>query len=111
MKYLNFFILIIAIISMCSCEVIEDITGDSGLRIVNDCDDEIRVYFDDDYIGQVDAESSKTWDVPSGQHKIKATAPFSTPYEETHSFISGEIVIIELETVGKYGNQPVLNTI
>lgn len=71
------------------CEKDEDITGDSYLRIINNCDYGVRIYFDDADIGRVNSEENETWSVPSGTHTIKATCSFSEDYEASHSFNAG----------------------
>ena len=90
------------ILSFAGCEEIETISGDSNLKIVNDCDYSVKIYFDDAYIGRVSSEEDETWACPSGSHTIKATCTYSEDYEATHNFISGNVTVIQLETVNKY---------
>ena len=49
----------------------EWITGDSALTVENPLWDDHTVYFDGQYIGKVDRESTRTWEVPSGVHEIR----------------------------------------
>ncbi len=85
-----------------ACEEIETISGDSNLKIINDCDYSVKIYFDDAYIGRISSDENETWACPSGSHTIKATCSYSEDYEATHNFISGNTTVITLETVSKY---------
>jgi hypothetical protein len=102
MKNLKFLILFSALI-FCGCpEEIESIFGDSNLRVINDCDYNVKVYFDNSYIGKVDSENEESWSVPSGMHTIKATCTFATDYKESHFFNSGATTVIRLEIIDKF---------
>lgn len=102
MKNLKFLMLFFALI-FCGCpEEIESIIGDSNLRVINDCDYNVKVYFDNRYIGKVDSEKEESWSVPSGMHTIKATCTYATEYKESHFFNSGETTVIRLEIINKF---------
>jgi len=47
------------------------ITGDSALTVENPLGDDYTVYFDGKYIGSVDSNSTRTWEVPSGAHSVQ----------------------------------------
>lgn len=98
MKNIKFLILFVTLfIFGCSDEEIEPITGDSSLKIVNECIYDLKIYFDDSYIGQVKSEEDETWSVPSGQHTIKATCNYADAYKATHIFQAGKTTVIPLE--------------
>lgn len=99
MKNLKLLILLIPIvlISGIACEKAESISGDSSLKIINDCSTSVRIYFDGDYIGRVGSDESETWSVPSGTHEIKATSSFHNDFKKTYNFIAGQTRIIRLE--------------
>ena len=102
MKKFKFLILFFALI-FCGCpEEIESIIGDSNLRIINDCDYNVKVYFDNSYIGKVDSENEETWSVPSGTHTVKATCSYATDYNESHFFSSGQTTEIRLVITNKF---------
>lgn len=65
MKYFRFALFIIALITLLGCEEIENIYGDSNLKIINKCQSDLKIYFDNSYIGKVDSEDNRTWSVPS----------------------------------------------
>jgi hypothetical protein len=102
MKYLKFILLAFMVFVFAGCEEIETISGDSNLKIINDCDYSVKIYFNDAYIGRVSSDEDEIWSCPSGTHTIKATSTYSENYEATHNFISGNITVIQLETVNKY---------
>lgn len=93
----------IAFIAFGCPEKIDSISGDSFLKIINDSDYSVKIYFDDAYIGRVSSSKDDSWSVPSGSHIIKATCSFSEDYEATHIFYAGSTTVITLETVNKYG--------
>ncbi len=102
MKKLKFLILFLALIFYGCPEEIESIIGDSNLKVINDCDYNVKVYFDDSYIGKVDSENEESWSVPSGMHTIKATCTYATDYKESHFFNSGETTVIRLEIINNF---------
>lgn len=89
-------IILLGVLSV-SCEQTEEISGDSSLKIINDCDYGVRIYFDDINLGRVESEDEKTWSVPSGNHTVKATCSFANDYEEDFNFIAGVTTTIRLE--------------
>lgn len=104
MKNFKFLMLFfIAFIAFGCPEEINPISGDSYLKIINDTDYSVKIYFDNSYIGRVGSDKDDSWSVPSGSHVIKATCSFSEDYEATHNFYSGNITEITLKTVNKYG--------
>lgn len=74
-----------------------EISGDSSMKIINDCDYGVRIYFDNINLGRVESEDEKTWSVPSGNHTVKATCSFANDYEEDFDFITGMTTTIRLE--------------
>jgi hypothetical protein len=62
-----------------SCK--KDISGECIFYVWNKVDKKIKVFFDGDKIGKVDANSTETWDVPSGRYLIKVTCSGLDPYE------------------------------
>ena len=102
MKKLKILILFLALIFYGCPEEIESIIGDSNLRVINDCDYNVKVYFDDSYIGKVDSENEKIWSVPSGMHTVKATCNYASDYKESHFFNSGQTTVIRLEIINKF---------
>ena len=56
-------IILLGVLSV-SCEQNEEISGDSSLKIINDCDYGVRIYFDDINLGRLESEDEKTWSVP-----------------------------------------------
>ncbi|MBU8892144.1 MAG: hypothetical protein KOO66_05160 [Bacteroidales bacterium] len=81
-----FSLFLLAIISI-SCEEEEvEISGDSGLIVVNDLSVDADIYFDGDYIGDVDDDDSREWSVPSGNHTVKADCSYMGDIEESKYF-------------------------
>ena len=61
---------------LCGCESGGEteemaISGDSGLLVKNEMPEKAMVLFDHDLIGYVDALSSRSWQVPSGRHRVQ----------------------------------------
>lgn len=50
---------------------VEEISGDSFLKVVSECPRDTRVYFDGKYIGVVGVGSNRIWEVPSGKHTVR----------------------------------------
>lgn len=102
MKKLFLILSIIAGIFFISCEKTEtEISGDSSLKIINNCDFTVSIYFDDDFIGKVDKEASRTWSVPSGNHEVRASGSFASDVTENPTFIAGNTIVITLSTGDK----------
>jgi len=97
MKYPAYILMILLGILSVSCEQTEEISGDSKMKIVNDCDYGIRIYFDNINLGRVESDEEKTWSVPSGNHTVKATCSFANDYEDDFNFITGMTTTIRLE--------------
>jgi hypothetical protein len=109
MKNFKFLMLLFAVI-FCGCPDIEIISGDSQMKIINDCDYSVKIYFDNSYIGKVDSEKEDTWSVPSGTHTVKATCSYATDYNESHIFNSGQTTEIRLVITNKF-SKSVLRTV
>ena len=97
MKHIKFLALILIIVLVAACEKAEDITGDSSLKIINDCSVSLKIYFDDSYIGRVSSDEDETWSVPSGNHKITAKSSFHDDFEGFFNFTTGQTRVIRLE--------------
>ena len=95
-KWVLFSLIAISVL-FAACEKGEPITGDSKLKVVNECDVSIKIYFDGTKLGSINSDDSETWSVPSGTHTIKGTCSFSQDYEGTHKFYAGKTTTIRLE--------------
>jgi len=95
-KRIFVFSILLAILSV-GCEKVEEISGDSSMKIINDCDYGVRIYFDNINLGRVESDEQKTWSVPSGNHTVKATCSFANDYEDDFDFIAGMTTTIRLE--------------
>jgi hypothetical protein len=81
------------VIIITSCEEDEmEITGDSGLLVVNELTIDAEIYFDGDFIGDVDDEDSREWSVPSGTHTVKAECSYMGDVEKTPYFPKGGVI-------------------
>ena len=90
----------------CSCEGKGDsgdaggekaITGDSTLEVINRSSDETTLYFDGDYIGNVRGDATRSWSVPSGEHRIEtdnAEKDNSDGIDRSFSFSPGRVTSI-----------------
>ncbi len=87
-----------------SCEKEKDISGDSRLKVFNKADNKTKVYFDEDLIGKMDGNSSKSWSVPSGNHTVKATSTGLDPYKKNIDFPKGMTFELTLSEDSKAGN-------
>ena len=99
MKFAKGFFLIMAlsilslVITLTSCEEDEiEISGDSGLLVENQLTVDAEIYFDGDYIGDVDGEDSREWSVPSGNHTVKAECSYMGDVEKTPYFPKGSVI-------------------
>lgn len=80
-------------IILTSCEEDEmDISGDSGLLVVNELSVDAEIYFDGDFIGDVDGEDTREWDVPSGNHTVKAECSYMGDVEKSPYFPKGGVI-------------------
>lgn len=71
------------------------LSGDSGLKIQNVSSDDMTVYFDGGYIGNVPSHGERTWSVPSGSHRVEidnAEHDLSERWSETLEFAAGSTV-------------------
>ena len=101
-KKLFLILSIIAGILFIGCEKTEtEISGDSSLKIINNCNFTVSIYFDDDFIGKVDKEANRTWSVPSGNHEVRASSSFASDVTENPTFIAGNTIVITLSTGAK----------
>ena len=96
LKWVIFSIITISMLST-KCEKDEPISGDSYLKVINDCNVSIKIYFDDAKLGSISSDKDETWSVPSGTHAIKATCSFYEDYEGSHKFYSGKTTTIRVE--------------
>jgi len=97
MKNLICIIMLFMSVLYAGCEEAEEISGDSSMKIINDCTYSVKIYFDGTYIGIVSSDENETWSVPSGQHKVKATCSFANDYEDNFNFTAGMTTTIRLE--------------
>jgi len=111
MKNLTGIIMLIVFIFSAGCEKTEEISGDSSLKIINDCTYSVKIYFDDTNIGYISSEDEKIWSVPSGNHNIKATCSFANDYEDDFNFVAGMTTTIRLELQNKSQQALVLHAI
>jgi hypothetical protein len=103
-------IVLLAILAV-ACEKETEISGDSSLKIINDCTYSVKIYFDDAYIGWLSSEKEETWSVPSGNHTVKATCSFANDFEEDFNFIAGMTTTIRLELQKKSQEAMALNAV
>lgn len=80
-----------------TCEKDDPISGDSKLKVINECGVSIKIYFDGTKLGSVNSDDTETWSVLSGTHTIKGTCSLSKDYEASHKFYTGKITTIRLE--------------
>jgi len=79
------------------------ISGDSVLKINNDISSSVNIFFDNQFIGDINSEESKIWDAPSGNHTIKATNLGSEAYNESFNFVEGDTIELTLYVSIKSG--------
>lgn len=79
------------------------ISGDSVLKIINDISSSVNIFFDDQFIGDIDSEESRIWDAPSGNHTIKATSLGSEAYSDSFNFVDGDTIELTLYVMIKSG--------
>jgi hypothetical protein len=100
LKAIMILMLIIAFPSFISCEkdkVEEEISGDSTLRVVNDSSLDFEILFDSKFIGQVDNGDSRTWSVPSGNHRLQCNCTgLGNDLDENFYFSSGETLVYRI---------------
>lgn len=102
MKKLFLILSIIAGMLFIGCEKTEtEISGDSSLKIINNCSFTVSIYFDDDFIGKVDKDANRTWSVPTGNHEVRASSSFAKDVTKNPTFIAGNVIVITLSTGAK----------
>jgi hypothetical protein len=82
-----------------SCEEEEEpfqITGNSGLRVKNQSSVEAKIYFDGDFIGKVQEDKSRDWNVPVGSHKVKADCSYKGCVKKSAYFPQDGIIEMTL---------------
>lgn len=92
------------LVTGCEKEPVE-ISGDATLKIINNCSFSVSIYFDNDFIGKVEEDATRTWSVPSGEHEVRASSLYGSPATENPTFSTGQTVTITLTTTkNKSGN-------
>lgn len=94
-----------------SCDESVSISGDASMKIINNCEYSVKIYFDDSYIGRVIDGENEIWSVPVGNHEVKAVCSFSDDYEANHDFYADQLTIITLSIVSKYKSKPTLQSL
>ncbi len=74
----------------------ESISGDSTLRVQNDFHITQRILFNDRYIGDVATRSSRSWNVPSGRHKVTARDSTTGDVTRYYNFSPGRITVVRV---------------
>lgn len=91
-------LLIVAQLLM-ACEKEETpISGPSSLKVVNNCTYDVNIYFDNDFIGEVEEDASRTWSVPIGTHEIRASSYVGGVTTENPTFVAGQTIVITLSS-------------
>lgn len=89
----------------CSCgekeTQIPDVSGNAILKIVNECEYQVTIYFDTVKLGEIEKEGERTWNVLAGQHTIKATCLGADAYEEELVFTDNQTTELHLSIVIK----------
>ena len=110
MKHLASLLIVFVVLLSISCEKVEPISGDSYLKVVNDFEYSVQIYFDTSYIGRVGSDENETWSVPSGTHTVEAKCSFSNDIEEIILFITGETIVMTLESVINNKSESILQS-
>lgn len=81
-----------------SCEEDEvEISGDSELLVVNESPKEYGIYFDSEFLGDVDAGKTRSWSVPSGEHTLKCKCRgLGNDLSDTYYFGRDETIILRI---------------
>lgn len=104
MKKLSLFVSLFAVLMLTaflltSCEKEETpITGPSTLKVVNNCTYDVDIYFDDDFIGEVEEDASRTWSVPIGTHEVRASSYIGGVTTKNPTFVAGQTIIMTLSS-------------
>ena len=82
-----------------ACEKEETpISGPSSLKVVNNCTYDVDIYFDNDFIGEVEEDASRTWSVPTGEHEVRASSYIGGVVTENPTFVAGQTIIMTLSS-------------
>lgn len=104
MKKLSVFLslfagLLIAALLLTACEKEETpISGPSSLKVVNNCTYDVSIYFDNDFIGEVEKDASRTWSVPTGTHEVRASSYIGGVTTENPTFVAGQTIVMTLSS-------------
>jgi hypothetical protein len=79
----------------------EEISGDSGLLVQNETGFDYDIYFDGDFIGEVEGTESRSWSVPSGNHCVDLESTTGKDFDEVCNFPSGQTVVIKITPIAK----------
>jgi len=79
----------------------EEISGDSGLLVQNETGFDYDIYFDGDFIGEVEGDESRSWSVPSGNHCVDLESTTGKDFDEVCDFPSGQTVVIKITPIKK----------
>ncbi|MGC9342765.1 MAG: hypothetical protein ACP5E3_08700 [Bacteroidales bacterium] len=84
---------------LAACEKEETpISGPSSLKVVNNCTYDVSIYFDNDFIGGVDEDASRTWSVPTGTHEVRASSYIGGVTTKDPTFVAGQTIIMTLSS-------------
>ena len=78
-----------------------ELSGDSGMLVNNETGFTYEVYFDNDFVGEVEGTSSRSWSVPSGNHVVKLNSSLGKDFEETKYFPPGNTVVFKITPLMK----------
>lgn len=102
--YLIVFVMVLGM-ALClstSCKKEEtELSGDSGMMVKNETGFTYEIYFDSDFVGEVEGTSSRSWSVPSGNHVVKLNSSLGKDFEETKYFPSGNTVMFTITPMMK----------
>ncbi|MDT8402531.1 MAG: hypothetical protein RQ743_12620 [Bacteroidales bacterium] len=91
--------LLVAAVLLAACEKEETpISGPSSLKVVNNCTYDVSIYFDNDFIGGVEKDASRTWSVPTGTHEVRASSYIGGVTTKNPTFIAGQTIIMTLSS-------------
>ncbi len=75
-----------------------ELSGDSGMMVKNETGFDYDVYFDSDFVGEVEGTSSRSWSVPSGTHNVELKSSMGKDFEESKYFPSGNTVVFTISS-------------
>ena len=102
------FVFIVLLFFSCNDSDPVELELDSTLKIISECEYDIKIYFDDLLLGDVVSFEEKTWLVSSGSHVVKATCQGASAYEETHEFGVNETTVLTMHIVMQFKSQSTL---